>query len=200
MTDISFYVIKNKMYKKDIYEHLAKIYLDASSKRKKKTKKTKVFKASLLAIFALLSGLGIFFSTTIPKIKSLKNPSEIALVLSGDVIKINFQFEPVKKEIYALNLNHLNLTRFKTLAFSLKKSDYRDNISLRVEFINAFKEKSEVYLKNIPHKWQDYRINLCDFKDISNWSRMLSLSFGVEEWNAKKKKDVVYIDNLRLLR
>ena len=45
-------------------------------------------------------------------------------------------------------------------------------ISLRVEFTNAFRERSEVYLRNIPHKWQTYKINLTDFKEIMDWSGM----------------------------
>lgn len=187
------------MDKKDIYEHLAKIYLDASSGRKKKPQKypplfKNLFFISLLFIF----GLTTFLIINLPKNKPLN--SEIALFLQNDVTKINFHFDPAKKEIYSVSLNNLNLARFKALAFSLKKANFRDKISLRVEFTSVFKEKSEVYLKNISHKWQDYRINLSEFKDISNWLRMSSLSFIVEEWNVKEKKGAVYIDNVRLLR
>src|SRR3989338_6351517 len=99
-----------------------------------------------------------------------------------------------------MGLNRLNLTRYKALGFAVKKANYQDSISLRVEFTNAFKEKSEVYFKDIPHKWHDYIIKLSEFKNVNDWSEMATLSFTVEEWNVKKKIGVVFVDNLRLLK
>lgn len=187
------------MDKKDIYEHLAKIYLDASFKRKKKTKKHPKFFKNLFflgVVFILIPV--IFLFVRLSTNKSLK--SEIALVLCPDVVKINFNFDPAKKETYSLDLTKLNLSRFKRLEFSVKKTHYQDNIALRVEFTSIVKEKSEVYFKNIPSRWQDYRIDLAEFKNISNWSSISSLSFIVEEWNVKEKRGLVYLDNVRLLR
>lgn len=187
------------MDKKDIYEHLAKIYLDASSKRKKKTKvysrvSRNLFLASIIFIFSL----GSILLISPPKNKSFN--SEVTLMISADVLKINFNFNPAKKEIYSVNLNTLNLNRFKTLAFSAKRANYQDKLSLRVEFTNKFKEKSEVYLKDIPHKWRDYKIDFSEFKNISDWSEMLSLAFVVEEWNTKEKKGILYLDNVRFIK
>jgi hypothetical protein len=187
------------MDKKDIYEHLAKIYLDASSKKKKKVKGySKIFKnlffVSVLFIFTLSSVLFLNFKRG----KSFN--SEIALVLLSEAAKINFHFDPARKETYSLNLNNLDLTRYRQLGFSLKNVTYKNGISMRVEFANNFKEKSEVYFKDIPHNWQDYRVKLSEFKGISDWSGMRNLTFAIEEWNAREKKGVVYIDNIRLLR
>ena len=187
------------MEKKDIYEHLAKIYLDVSSQKKKKsnTKRNaykKVVFASVFFIFAL--SFVLFISS--PR-KNAFN-SEIALVLAPDPVKINFHFNPAKKETYTINLNNLDLDRFKALAFSVKKTNYKDSISLRIEFINAFKEKSEIYLKDIPASWRDFKINFSEFKNISDWSDMASLIVAVEEWNTREKKGVVYVDNIRLLK
>mgnify|MGYP001584893476 CR=1 FL=1 len=187
------------MDKKDIYEHLAEIYLDASSKRKKRRKaKPNIFQwlffSSLL--FVLVIGITLFYN--LGRIKPYS--SEIALVLLNDAAKINFHFDPAKKEIYKLDLNKLNLSRFKALAFSVKNANYQNPVSLRVEFTNIFKEKSEVYIKDLPNKWRDYRINLSQFKGIGYWSEMQALTFTIEEWNAREKKGVVYIDNVRLLR
>jgi hypothetical protein len=188
------------MDKKDIYEHLAKIYLDASlNKKKKSIRRSKIFQNILLGVsfFVLAFGLGIY--ANLHKAKPLFK-SELALILLTDAVKINFNFDPAKKEIYALNLNSLDLARYRTLAFTVKNANFRDTISLRVEFVNAFKEKSEVYVKNIPHRWQDFKIGFGEFRNISDWSEMLSLVFSVEEWNAQSKKGVVYLDNIRLLK
>lgn len=187
------------MDKKDIYEHLAKIYLDASSKKKKKKKAYSRFvnKTYIISAVAILSVI-VIFSGLFRKNKLL-NP-EIALVLLADAAKINFNFDPAKKETFSLNLSRLNLKKFSSLGFSIKKKNYNDTIALRVEFSNSFNEKSEIYLKNIPHKWQDYKISLSDFKNIADWSNISNLVFTVEEWNAREKEGIVYIDNIRLLR
>lgn len=190
------------MDKKEIYEHLAKIYLDASSKTKRK-KKAKVYPPFFKTIF-FVSAAVVFLglSTVLYSVFSKNKPfnAEVALVLLPGTAKINFNFDPAKKEAYSLDLKSLDISRFKALGFSAKTADYRDKVSLRVEFTSAFKEKSEIYFRAIPHKWQDYRVNLSEFKNISDWSDMLGISFTVEEWNVREKKGVVYLDNVRLLR
>ncbi|MFH0762349.1 MAG: hypothetical protein V1925_00470 [Candidatus Omnitrophota bacterium] len=187
------------MDKKDIYEHLAKIYLDASSKRKKRSKGyPNLLKNVLLVSVVLVFVVSVSLLATFQQDKPFD--SEVLLVLSPDVLKINFDFNPAKKEIYYLNLNKLNLSKYKTLGFSLKKQNSSDNIALRVEFITSFKEKSEVYFKDIPHKWQDYKINLSKFSGINDWSHVARLAFIVEEWNTKDKKGAIYIDNVRVIK
>jgi len=197
------------MDKKDIYEHLAKIYLDASLKRKNKTSRSPLFKNLFYISSAAIFLLAVSLIVSLTKNKSLSlaklanyHPlnSELTLLLQPDIVKINFNFDPAKKESYTLFLNKLNAARFSTLGFSVKNVDYQDNVTLRVEFSNIFKEKSEVYIRDISHKWQEYKIPLSDFKYINDWSEMLNLSFVVEEWNARGKKGIVYLDNIRLLK
>ena len=187
------------MDKKDIYEHLAKIYLDASSKKKKRNKAyPKLFKNLFIVSIFLMVGLSTtLFSSTFKK-QGLH--SETALALQNDPAKINFNFDPAKKEIYSINLNRLNVAHIRTLAFSVRSMNPKDKISLRVEFTNAFKEKSEIYVRNIPSKWQDFKIDLNEFKNINDWSEVVNLAFSVEEWNTSAKKGVVYIDNVRLIK
>lgn len=187
------------MDKKDIYEHLAKIYLDASSRKKKKSKSYPGFSKNLILAIAvfLFAGSSVLF---INSRKDRNHNSETALILVNDAAKINFNFDPAKKETFTLNLNKLDMAKFKALAFMVKKVNPRDKIALRVEFSNSFKERSEIYFKDIPSKWQGYGINLADFRNITDWSEMNSLTFAVEEWNTKEKIGVVYIDNVRLLR
>ena len=187
------------MDKKDIYEHLARIYLDASSNKKNKPAlKPRIFRNLFIVSVALIIVLSAVYFRSLHNNKALN--SEIALVLLSDSAKMNFHFDPAKKEIFSLNLNKLNLSRYKALGFAVKKANYQDTISLRVEFTNAFKEKSEVYFKDISHKWHDYIINLSEFKNVNDWSEMATLSFTVEEWNVKEKAGVVFVDNARLLK
>ncbi len=186
------------MDKKDIYEHLAKIYLDASSTKKKKRIDPRILRSLTLAMLA-----AVFFSVTglvVGLNKKTPQNSQTALFLHPEIAKINFNFQPAKKEVYAINLNNLNLSHYKSLAFSVKKNNPRDIISLRVEFTNIFKEKSYVYLKDIPSKWGEYLIRFDSFDGITDWSEMKELSFAVEEWNAREDKDVVYLENIRVVR
>jgi len=187
------------MDKKDIYEHLAKIYLDASSTKKKKNRiYSKLFKNLFLISLVLVFGLsGVLLSRLRPYKQS---NSEVALILAPEALKINFDFDPAKKEILTLNLNRLNLNNYKKIAFSLKKMNAADKIALRVEFTSAFKERSEIYIKDIPNKWHDYTFDLAQFKNITDWSETKSLEFSVEEWNSKENKGIIYIDNVRVLK
>lgn len=187
------------MDKKDIYEHLAKIYLDASSDKKRKSKNYfKIFKPLFLVGISGLFAASLIIFVNFHKSKS--PDSQIALLVSTDAAKINFNFNPAKKEVYSLDLNKLKMDKFKSIGFSAKSKNYQDNISMRVEFTNSFKEKSEIYVTGIPNKWHEYKINLADFKKISDWSEMSNLSFTVEEWNTKFDSGVVYIDNIRFLK
>ncbi|MFH1889126.1 MAG: hypothetical protein ABH806_03450 [Candidatus Omnitrophota bacterium] len=188
------------MVKKDIYEHLADIYLDASSKKKKKSKKyPKEFRALFFVSAGIILLLFVSLLTSLKGRGALLN-SEIALIVSPEVVKINFHFDPARKERYSLDLNKLDLKKYKVLAFSAKKADFNDNVALRVEFTNAFKEKSEIYIKDIPHRWDEYRINFSEFKHISDWSQMASLDFVMEEWNVTKKRGVIYLDEVRFIK
>jgi len=187
------------MDKKDIYEHLAKIYLDASSEKKKRNKVyPKLFKNLFIVSLFLMAGLSTALISSYSKERNLN--SETALILQNGPSKINFNFDPAKKEIFSINLNRLNLSHSKQLAFSIRNMDQKDKITLRVEFTNAFKEKSEVYLRGIPTKWQDFKINLSEFKNINDWSEITNLAFCVEEWNTIRKKGIVYIDNVRIVK
>ena len=187
------------MDKKDIYEHLARIYLDTPSLKKKKSKtQAKDHKNFIILAVSIALGLAALVSARLYLHKPLQQ--SIALVLSPSSVKMNYHFDPAQKEIFTLNLNKANLYRFNTLGFSLKKSNPEDTVSLRVEFTNAFNEKSEIYLKDVPDKWKYYELKFSEFKTISDWSQMSDVSFIVEEWNTKENKGLVYIDNVRMFK
>jgi len=188
--------------KKEIYEHLANIYLDASSKSSKKRRKLssypKAVQGLMLSGLALILGLGSF--ATYAHIQNLNQPGQIALFLYQNTAKINFNFDPAIKEVFSLNLKQLNLSKYKTLGFSVRKTNPRDTISLRIEFTNRFNEKSEIYIKDISQKWADYKIDLSRFGRMEDWRQMKELAFSIEEWNAREKSGIVYLDNIRVLK
>jgi len=188
--------------KKEIYEHLANIYLDASSKSSKKKHRFSAYPKSVFGLFIaggiVLLGLGGFF--TYHHVQNLNPSSQTALFLYQDTAKINFNFDPAKKEVFSLDLKQLNLSKYSALGFALKKVNPRDTIRLRVEFTNRFNEKSEIYIKNISDKWNDFKIELSRFDRIKYWGQMKELAFSVEEWNSREKSGIVYLDNIRVLK
>ncbi len=190
------------MDKKEIYEHLANIYLDASSKSSKKKRKLKSYPKPVRNLI-LVAGLVIFIlggGITYYNINSRGPGAQIALFLYQDAAKINFNFDPAKKETFSLNLKQLNLSKYKTLAFAVRKTRPKDVVSLKVEFVNRFNERGEVYVKNIPGKWADQRIDFSRFTKMNDWSQMKTLAFSIEEWNARQKSGIVYLDNIRVLK
>ncbi|MDD5078555.1 MAG: hypothetical protein PHQ84_06085 [Candidatus Omnitrophica bacterium] len=190
------------MNKKEIYEHLANIYLDASLKSSKKRfglssypkKPRMVFAAGL----ALILGIAAF--TVYLRLKPSDNPHRIALFLFQGAAKINFNFDPASKEVLALNLKQLDLSKYRSLGFSVRKTNSKDIISLRIEFTNRFNEKSEIYIKDISEKWTDHRIDFERFIRMKHWTQMKELSFSVEEWNTREKSGIVFLDNIRVLK
>jgi hypothetical protein len=188
--------------KKEIYEHLANIYLDASSKSSKKKNRFSSYPKTVQGILlvGLVLVLGIGSLVTYSHVHSPSQPGEIALFLHQDTAKINFNFEPAKKEIFSINLKQLNLSKYKTLGFSVRKTSSSDIISLRIEFVNRFNEKAEVYIKDISDKWVSHKIDLSSFVRLDNWTQMKELAFSVEEWNTREKSGIVYLDNIRILK
>lgn len=190
------------MNKKEIYEHLANIYLDASSKSSRKKHKLRSYPKAIqgVIILGLVAALGLGSAITYFHINNLNPKGQIALFLYQDTAKINFNFDPAKKETLSLNLKQSNLSKYKTLGFTVRKTNAKDIISLRVEFINRFNEKSEVYLKDISSKWTEQRLNFSRFTKINDWSQMKMLAFSVEEWNTREKSGVVYLDDIMVLK
>jgi hypothetical protein len=188
--------------KKEIYEHLANIYLDASSKSShKKNRRRAVSKKTIgliVSVALLIIGTGSF---AVYNNFHAKNPAgQIALFLHQDTVKINFNFDPAIKEVFSLPLNQLNLSKYDSLAFSVRKTNPLDTISLRVEFTNRFNERSEIYIKDIPGKWTDYKIDLKRFARKEYWNQMKELLFSIEEWNVREKSGIVYLDNIRVIK
>jgi len=187
--------------KKEIYEHLANIYLDASLKSSKKKRNLslspRIMYTAMALSAVLLLGVGSF---AVFNRGAKSNSSQLALFLHHDAAKINFNFDPAKKETFTINLKQLNLSKYKALAFSSRKTNPRDTIFLRVEFVNRFDEKSEVYIKDVSNKWRDHQIDFAKFAKLVDWHQMKSLAFSVEEWNAREKSGIVYLDNIRVIK
>jgi hypothetical protein len=186
---------------KEIYEHLAEVYLDSSRNKNKNHPNNKSlfrnpFKVGIGVVVCFVFVLTVIIFAR----KSAPHKSQLALVLEDDTRKIDYDFNNTKKKVAIYDLRNMNLLGFKSLGFRLRKGNYQDNLHMRVEFISNFGEESGIYIKQIPTRWQNYTVELTEFKDISDWVRMRQLLFVLEEWNAQAKKGNVYIDNVQFLK
>jgi len=193
------------MDKKELYEHLARIYLDSSKKHQRKKKKHEYLVESRhlyigIAVFILVSSSFVFIKTSPFHRKTNFTGYRTALVIQPDAIKINYNFNAAKKEIYDLPLKGLDLSTYKALAFGIRRTQSNTSASLRIEIVNSLNEKSEVYIKDIPLSWKEYKIELASLKRITDWSEAKELLFIAEEWNTKEKNDVIFIENVRFLK
>jgi hypothetical protein len=189
------------MEKKEIYEHLAKIYLDASLEKKKKFNEYP-FKNYL---FITLIGLVVVVVLSI-FILPLKTKSYQRYAYSREIInypnliKLSSDTNPIKHNQYHIDLKQINLNKLHVLEFSARKKDFSDKVRLKIKIMSSSKEKSGVYVDDILEKWQDYQIDLKEFKHIKDWTKILCLSFIIEEPNIKTKKNTVYINNVRFVK
>ena len=184
----------------DIYDHLAEVYLNSSRNKKKnfthhKSIFNNLFKRSIIVAvcFIIVLAVTFFRNKSIPK-------SQKVLILEANTTKIDYDFNKIKKEAAIFDLKDMNLLGFKALSFRARKSNFRDDLHMSVEFVSDFGEKSQIYIKQIPNRWKNFKIDLTEFKNISDWSHMRQLLFVLEEWNAQTKKGIVYFDNVYVLK
>jgi hypothetical protein len=66
--------------------------------------------------------------------------------------------------------------------------------------LNNFGEVGSFYLSNISNRWNEFKISLSDFKNISDWSNVKKLNFILEEWNTNNKVGKIYFDDIKILK
>ena len=185
------------MEKKDIYEHLAHIYLDANKKRKKRLFDVRPKDLFFVSLFVILGAI-LLINISILKNKSLKNRNYF--VIKSGIIKLNYNSNPTRQQICSFELNSLNVKRFRALGFSARKTNYQDNVCLKVELLNSLKERSRVSIKNLGEAWGVFQINFKAFNHLTDWSKLMRLSFVIEDLDIKGRKGAVYIDDVKFVR
>jgi hypothetical protein len=185
---------------KEVYDYLAKVYLDEASKRREpRPKRRPIFIYAYVGLsLILIAGLTIALFSLIRQKGAAKK--DFALIIEPGLTRISFNFDLAKKETLSYNLDDLNLRNYKALGFFVRTANPKHELHLRIELRNRYGEKSEFYLSDISGRWYDFKVDLADFKDITNWSNMSELRFVIEDWNTRVKKGRVYIDNVRFVK
>jgi hypothetical protein len=67
---------------------------------------------------------------------------------------------------------------------------------VKVVIRNRRNEEASYYIQGVGLAWQEFAIPLEQFKQISDWSSLVDISFVLESWNVENKKGLVLVDNI----
>jgi hypothetical protein len=184
--------------KQDVYEQLAKVYLQPGENAKPSSVKADyrsqkpffIISAVVVLIVCLLVYSSVFIRRTNNTVKQL------SLIIQPGIVKLSYDFHSIQKKTCTFELEGLNVSDYQYLNFSVRKANPHDIVHLKVELVNSYRETSCIYLQDIDSKWRNFRIDLNDFKQITDFSRLKQLSFVVEEFNAKEKRGKIYIEGI----
>ncbi len=199
---------KKIMRNTDVYEHLAKVYFDNTSGKKRKSEASKrivrIFLrlgVAILVAFCLLIVAAIFWQNKPPS-QVTYHDKPATVVVGTKITKINLGKSNLKKnETVVFDLKELDLAGCTALGFSLRKTNYQDKLLVRVELVDDSGNQSETYINKMPaYKWEDLQIPLDEFKGMSEISKVRLLAFVVEQWQAETENATFYIDNIRFIR
>ena len=190
------------MKKSEVYDYLARIYLDKQPCAGNKNKFAYPKRYALFLIIPLIAIPLIYLFLRYPFKLFRAKTYGLYLATGNEQIKIKYNFanSTLKKEGYTITLSGLGLEDFKLLQFAARRLKNYGAANLRVELENNLKENSSYYVKGIGNKWRQWTIKLSDFKEITRWDNLRRLSFVVEEWNILDNDDCIYIDDIRFTK
>jgi len=185
--------------KQDVYEHLAKTFLDKKKKKKISKRTLRNFLVSIIIVLCLTAFylLGSFINRKDIFEKSLyiiydKTPVliECDFTLPGDS----------KTKVLSLNLNRIGLNEYNFLDLSVRTGEKTKlDSTIKVQIENSLLEKDSEYISGINKKWSDFSLPLVNFEMIKDWSSIKSITFEVEDWNVASRKIKIFIDDVRFV-
>lgn len=185
--------------KQDVYEHLAKTFLDKRIKKNAKKKNQRI-----PVVVAIILSFALFY--ILVSLATGKNVFSKSLYVISDKtpILIEYDFSVLggsKTSVLSFNLNNINLSGFNFLEVSFK-TDKKTKIdsTIKVKIENSFLEKDAQYLSGINNKWKVISLPLRNFYFISDWKSIKTLTFVVEDWNVSSNKGKIYIDDVRFIK
>jgi hypothetical protein len=175
------------------------VYL--GKKNKTETRKKREFSAWLLiniviAVIILAStfyGLSAFLAR---RGESLQ--SRVIFALNNGPIRISYNLnEPYPSvKTFALSIPDVSLSKYSKLNFSIRGLDEGVPGVVKIVVRNQKKESAFYFVKNVDREWRSFSIPFDEFKQITDWSNIVDVSFVFESWNVEKKKGIVLVDDV----
>ena len=181
--------------KKDVYEHLARTFLQKKQTPLYKNKKIwtifGIIVASLLLIVSLVAILSQESGIFSKKLSIIQDKTPIS-------IKYDFTLPGISKvRELSFDLDNIDLSKYnnvKVVVRTLSKDKVSSTIKLQVE--NGRLEKDSIYIADIQNRWKKIEVPLTEFSLINDWSGVKSITLIVEDWNVSSKVDEILVDEI----
>ena len=186
------------MTRDEIYDHLAQVYL--GKRKESEASKRKHFHAWLLinVLITLMIFSSVFYGLTAFLTRQSSLRGNVLFALHNGLVRLDYNFDkdfsPVKT--LALSTPAIDASRYKSLQFSIRAREKGNPSIVKVVIENDKNEVSVYYIQGIDYAWQDFRIPLHEFKQITDWTNLKNVSFVLESWNVAKKEGIILIDNI----
>ncbi len=190
--------IKYVKMKKDVYEHLAKTFLNKKEKGKFANKKVlKFVYLGIITCFVVIFFLGVILARRQVFSRSL------FVIQDRTPVEIDYDFSSTggdKVRSVSFNLNGINLSKYNHLSLMIRtEKETAIDSSVKVKIENTQLEKDSEYITGINGDWREFKVSFNEFEKIKNWSTVKSLSLVVEEWNVVNKIDKIYFDEVKFI-
>ena len=186
------------MTRDEIYDHLAQVYL--GKRKESEPRKKKYFHAWLLinVLITLMIFSSVFYGLTAFLTRQSSLRGNVLFALHNGLVRLDYNFDedfsPVKT--LALSAPAIDASRYKNIQFSIRGKEEANPSIVKVVITNDKNETASYYIQGIDYNWQDFRIPLQEFKQITDWTNLKAVSFVLESWNVEKKEGVILIDNI----
>ena len=154
------------MEKNEVYDYLARIYLDKQPKAKEeKEVALRRIGFPVFLIVAVVILLSFYFVWRYPVMLVKPEIQSLQINAGSQLIKIKYNFNnsDLKREGYGLNFANLDVSKFSVLEFQSRHETKRGPINLRLEIETKRGEKAVCYVGGITGKWNSFKIKLDDF-------------------------------------
>lgn len=188
------------MTRDEIYDHLARVYLDKrETVEKAHPKKQKPLSWVVINVvitgFILASvfwGLTAFLTQRDDLLKS-----RIIYTLNNSPIRLSYDVGSGLPQVKQLTIEipPVDAQKYRRINLSVRGSGEGNPGMLKIILTNARDEKAAYYLQSLKPRWQDYSIAF-DQLNITDWASLRDISFVIEAWNAAKPSGTVFIDNI----
>jgi hypothetical protein len=187
------------MMREDIYDHLAQVYL---GKRKEvDEKKKRQFNAWFsinITIAAIILASSFYGLTAFLTHKSSFLKKQVIYTLNNGTISFDYNFKNSLSptQTFVLSIPPMDAKKYHDLAFAIRARDEKTPGIIKVVFRNKRNEISSYYIQGVGNSWKNVEILLSEFKQISDWSSLVDVSFVVESWNVDGEIGTILIDDV----
>lgn len=188
------------MTRDEIYDHLAKVYLDKKEIAEKSFKTKPKLNAwvflnlgiTAVILVSVFYGFSAFLANRGQELKT-----RVVYSLTNSPLRINYNVEDPFPQVktFSLDVPQMDLSRFSYINLSLRGKNHNNPGVLKLIVRNKRNEVASHYIQGIASQWKKHRISFNDL-DLTDWTTIEEMSFVIEAWNAQDKQGTVLVDDI----